>query len=292
MPLKINYKVLWLCSCMYFLLTSKVSICQTLDQTILKADSCLRKNNFVAAHKLYQRIYILHPGTFNEPLLIENLAKCSEILGQNDNAYSYYKQLRNRLTNDSLYAFYVLKEYQNGLISKEYRELYDGLKDIDTSIFNNDDLTHLKFYCGLICIQLNENYQAISYFKQILPHLSYKDSSTMIRLINDYKKNGHVNNNRIRNLSLLIPGLGQLALKDYKNASNSFLLNTLLVSGLAITSVNYSLLESLLFWAAPLTHYYFGGANSSSTLAINKQILSNNMYYNEFIRIFTSADFK
>ena len=70
---------------------------------------------------------------------------------------------------------------------------------------------------------------------------------------------------------MILPGLGQMYLHDYKNATHAFLLNAGLIGGLISTAIIHAPVDAVLFWFTPLSHYYLGNANAALELS-NKKI--------------------
>jgi tetratricopeptide (TPR) repeat protein len=93
-------------------------------------------------------------------------------------------------------------------------------------------------------IELLQNNDSV-YVKEIFKHLN-----------ETFRK---VNPHKAKVLSMILPGAGQLYLKDYKNAANSFLLNAAIITaGVHFASV-YTAVDAYLFTANWFWRYYKGG---------------------------------
>jgi hypothetical protein len=92
------------------------------------------------------------------------------------------------------------------------------------------------------------------------------------------KKTHYYSPKKAKTLSAILPGLGHLYIKDYKNAANSFVLNTGLLSLSIYTTVNYGWFEGLVLILPWWQKYYVGGFERAAILAKKRNEQQRNRF--------------
>lgn len=87
-------------------------------------------------------------------------------------------------------------------------------------------------------------------------------------------------------LSIILPGLGQAYVGDYKNAANSFLLTGAFVALYIYSSVNFGLIDAYISVFPWFNRYYMGGIKKAQTLANMKIAERRNKIYLEILNTF------
>lgn len=267
---------------------SYYSIClsaQSLKESLQIADSIVSIDEQYA-YGIYKRVYFFSDSLIEENVLIK-LSKHSLNLKKYEESIKYTKKLLQKSNKDSDEITYYQQLLNLYLLAENYNELYTYINLNDTIQNANIKIRYINlFYKGLACIKLNNKNEALHCFSELWTLEKDSIKKEEIRVLNKKyftSKNYNPLQGKVR--SLIIPGLGQLYAKDYKNAANSFVLNASIISLMFITANQYTLLQSLLFWNQPLLHYYLGGANVAATITSTKINSENQMIMDKYLNV-------
>ncbi len=250
--------------CLLFLINIfQFSKAQGIQELLDSANFELKQEHYKTAFNLYKRIdFFSDRNDFKW-----NMLKAAYLSKNFDDAYVLSKNmLDDTLYSDSL----VLLDYF--AVSALNTENYEFLLNEDYYGFADfiEFYPRYKQYCLLAYFRQKkwkETSDLINSLKTT-KGLSATKADSLLRILVELEK---INPEKIGNKSLLLPGLGQLYLRDYKNASHAFILNASLIGGLITTAVLHAPLDAFLFWFNPVSHYYLGNANAALELS-NKKI--------------------
>ena len=245
--------------CLLFLISLfQISYAQGINEMLDSANFELKRENYKSAFYLYKRIdFFSDRNDFKW-----NMLRASYLSKNFDDSYLLSKNmLDDNLFPDSL----ILLDYF--AVSALNTENYDVLLREDNYGFADYEWFYPKYkqYCLLAYFRQKKWKEANDLIQSLktIKLLNESKADSLGLIINEIHK---LNPDKIATKSLLLPGLGQLYLKDYKNASHAFLLNAGLFGGLMTTSILHAPIDGVLFWFTPISHYYLGNANAASEL--------------------------
>ncbi len=245
--------------CLLFLINLfQFSYGQGINELLDSANFELKRENYKTAFELYKRIdFFSDRNDFKW-----NMLRASYLSKNFDDSYLLSKNmLDENLFSDSL----ILLDYF--AVSALNTENYDILLNEDYYGFADYESFYpsYKQYCLLAYFRQKKWKEANDLIQSLktIKLLNESKADSLIITINEIVK---LNPDKIATKSLILPGLGQLYLKDYKNASHAFLLNAGLVAGLFTTAILHAPIDGVLFWLTPISHYYLGNANAASEL--------------------------
>jgi hypothetical protein len=250
--------------CLLFLINLfQTSKAQGIDELLDSANFELKQEEYKTAFYLYKRIdFFSDRNDFKW-----NMLKSAYLSKNFDDSYLLSKNmLDDTLYKDSL----VLLDYfaVSALNTENYdillNEDYYGFADYESFYPRYKQYCLLAYFRQKKWTESNELINSLKASKVL--NVSKADSLTF--LIYELLK---IEPEKIANKSLILPGLGQLYLHDYKNATHAFLLNAGLIGGLISTAIIHAPVDAVLFWFTPLSHYYLGNANAALELS-NKKI--------------------
>ncbi|MFY8019669.1 MAG: hypothetical protein ACOVP1_00675 [Bacteroidia bacterium] len=251
-----NWRIIclvWLISCSF------QGWSQELSKLIDSADKELEMGRPLQAFKLYKRI-AFYSGrndfewNYLQAAFQAKLYDESFVLAQN--------MIQKEAYEDSLYLF---KIYAISAINSANYQVFQS--DDPYEMSRDETLHQLYLHYGLLANfrqkKWPETFATLdTLVGKGMMRASHSDS--LKQILNNLLS---IQAKEIGNKSLIVPGLGQLALKDYKNASHAFLLNAGLISAMVVSSVIQTPLDGILFWLTPVSHYYIGNANAAYELA-------------------------
>lgn len=246
-----------------------ISLCktsaQTLDQTLVLADSAWGKGQFAQASSHYLRVIFFDSTQKNTAYCYAKVADCFAQTQQPDRAKQYYDLAYAAATTDSLRAEIILAKSLTLLTNYQYdhaaQELYNMPRQIPTMLKRRRDL-----YLGL-------TYFALENFDQSQLHLlnSVADCPAQqqaIKTIFEQQKTSRKKNVTLAKiLSIILPGAGQLYAHDTRNAINSLAINGVFVYLFVATGINYNFLSAAITVLPWLERYYVGGINKAAQSA-------------------------
>ncbi len=267
--------------CVLLLISAHTGQGQTVAETLQNTAQLCLAGKYAQAYPKLRRACFFADSSL-ETACLEQLGICAFKTGNFDEAASCYQQLKNNDdgTNFNYYLQWQLKSLLN---ANKFEEV---LKYSDTSLFDMDNdsiLANLLFYRVLACVGLNripEVTQTVRFLADSLLKCNPKSTDSLLAA---YARDCSLNPRGVYRKSLLLPGLGQLSIGDYRNASNAFILNAALISGFIVTASYHPLIDAALFWTLPVLHYYVGNAKAAGDLAVIRQQQYVSKYYQLFI---------
>ncbi|MBW8048773.1 MAG: hypothetical protein FVQ77_00220 [Cytophagales bacterium] len=112
------------------------------------------------------------------------------------------------------------------------------------------------FYLAVINFKIGALNSSERYFKQLTER---SDSAKIVKIFSEINKVNKIRPRAAKNLSMLLPGAGQIYYGDIKNGINSFVLNGLLVAAGVYFAFEYTVLDAILFTGPFFRRYYKGG---------------------------------
>ncbi len=245
---------------------------QTVDQTFMLAQEQLRLHNYEEALSAYHRVVYFDEGNYKFECAL-GIATCYTSLGENAKALNYFDVAASLAPSDSAKFEILFDKIESFLLDGKVKyarmELY-GISNC-TSKYFRDKYT---FYDAVISFRLEEYDAAWNGFAKLVP----KDEATRNVLDNLYQKNKRaerINPNTARWLSLF-PGLGQFYAGNYKDATNSLLLNAVFLTLYIHVSTTYSFVDGLLSVYPWFQRYYIGGFQNAKRIAIEMKNKKHN----------------
>jgi hypothetical protein len=250
--------------CLLFLINLfQTSSAQNINELLDSANLEFKQEHYKTALTLYKRI-----DFFSDRIDFKwNMLKAAYLSKNFDDSYLLSKNmLGDAIFKDSL----VLLDYF--AVSALNTEKYDVLLNEDYYGFADYESFYPKYkqYCLLAYFRQKKWSEASELIQSLkaAKGLNTSKSDSLTFILYELIK---IEPEKIANKSLLIPGLGQVYLGDYKNGTHAFLLNSGLIGGLICTAIIHAPVDALLFWFTPLSHYYLGNANAALELS-NKKI--------------------
>ncbi len=254
---------------------------QGIDETLDLAHKLFEMEQYESAVKLYRRVAFFGEDSLRASVYPQ-IARCYLYKGNYKESIFFYTLSSNTTSSDSLYNEYT---FQRALCYILLNRPYNALQEVysthmDSSLYF---LHKYHFYLGVINLKKNEI------------------SESQLHLLSASKSREHYNeiieaydnadlfkpNPRIaRNLSIILPGLGQLYSGDTFNAANSFLLNTGLAALMVRITIKQSFIDALLSIGPWFHRYYTGGYTRSKQIAISRQEEKRNDLLQELYLVF------
>ncbi len=257
------------------LFVSQVSSGQTLDKTFA----------------LFTKFYSLHDSTQiedigNRILFFDSLdlyrEKTEQMIGRSLEFAGHYKaasyHYKEAIFGDnSTAAIEGLARCQ--LATQNYYDCLKTLEKLESPTGNLFFLTASAYY-GLGRMDTCE-----ILFGKLVKNLSAVDSVALHKLLKTAAKNEKLNPIIARNLSIILPGLGQLYAGDIKNGINSMALNAFLIWGFIHTWQTYSFIDSYISVFPWFQRYYIGSAIHARDIAEKKKARKKEKYFDEIVKV-------
>lgn len=246
-----------------------ISLCttsaQTLDQTLVLADSAWQKGQFVEANGHYLRVIFFDSTQKYTAYCYAKAANCFAQTNDQTRAKQYYDLAYHAASTDSLRAEIILAKSLTLLTNYQYdyaaQELYNMPRQIPTMLKRRREL-----YLGL-------TYFALENFDQSQLHLlnSVADCPAQqqaIKTIFEQQKKARKKSVTLAKvLSTILPSAGQFYAHDTRNAINSLVINGVFIYLFVATGINYNFLSAAITVLPWLERYYVGGINKAAQSA-------------------------
>jgi tetratricopeptide (TPR) repeat protein len=255
---------------------------QDLIQTLKIAESLFSNSSFENAIIYYERVVYFEE--IKSPDILTKLGDCYFYTEKYDKALNSYNIAYNLekdtiKINDLLFKkasiFFLQGDYDIA-----YYEMHN-IYDINPYYVNKK-----KFYNGFINIEREEYEIAKSNFITAIG----SDTCLIIKINNSFnhffKQNKRLKTRKAKTLSYIMPGLGQLYIKDYKNAINSFVLNGSLLSLFIIVASKYSYINALFSAGVLFQRYYYGGIVKMDASVNKRKEIIKAILISEILKIF------
>lgn len=263
------------------LLASKANfiVAQNQQKYLQQADSFFIHNNYDAAFKIYDRMWffatanekqILAKNYLESAFQVQQFYSCLHIIHAIKNSEKIDLEIHQKL--QEIASYFNLQNYEECLhIIESYKE--------DSTVNFQTNLNYFKLLCEL---KLNRKDSVIQTANLLKKYASIPQQKAMDQLLENYQKAKQISPKKIHFFSLLIPGLGQIFIKDYKNAANAIALNGALIGAFLFTAQLYHWPQAALFWVFYVPHYYLGNGRSARDLTIQKNLKMQDTLYTDF----------
>jgi tetratricopeptide (TPR) repeat protein len=236
---------------------------QNVEESFQIAVNKMEQKKYEEALILLKRIAFFADSSF-KPLVYLQLGDVYAYQKSYSVAKSYYETAFFSTQNDSLKAEITFR--QSAMLLLEHQpDLMLKLVDYALPVFISSKINHRKnLYKTLAWIEKN-NFDSAQWYYQnsfLNPNLVAIDS-----IFNVAKKARFYAPQKAKILSAILPGLGQVYVKNYKNAVNSFVINAGLLSLSVYATLNYTWFEGCVLILPWWQKYYLGGLRRAALLA-------------------------
>lgn len=250
---------------------------QSLDQTVSFADNLYENQAFESAVEAYKRVLFFDTSGLYNNVIFPKIADCSYITKKYEEAASYYELSYFTTENDTLRNNYLLKKVSCYLIMQQYDYAQIELFNLTDNI-NDDQKRESNQLEAIMLFAKNDFEESEKKFKSLS-----KDSTIVDNLFRKNEKVSKISPRKARIMSIILPGLGQIYVGDYKNGINSFLLTAgLFTLGVRSALVNGPL-DAIISTIPWFQRYYQGGFNKAEIIAKAKIQEKRYKIYNELL---------
>ncbi len=256
---------------------------QTVQQSLVFADSLFTSGETVAALPVYQRVaYFLRPEV--DANILHRIADCMVATGDIEKALAYYDHSYFAQTNDSIKREIVLQKSACYLRTQNYKYALMELLSLENSA--DSEFEHRKnFYLGMVWFGMEDFEKAEGYFEKATDNALDKEKiSVMFSAKRQFYK---PDPKRASWLSVFLPGAGQIYSGETAAGINSLLLTGFFLGfGFYLVTVT-SPLDAIVTALPWFQRYYQGGFQRAAELAKNKRAENRNRVFNEVVSVIT-----
>lgn len=260
---------------------------QSLKETLAFADTLYAGNNYEAALRQYKRVLFFNATDNENGYVHQRLADCYFAVQNLEKSLFEYSIAYNLESSDSIKNEFTFKRVLIHTLMENYNDASMELLSMEDSL--SDYFSKRRsFYTGVIdLLQHDSTTKAkISFINS----LNATDSLSIKKVENLFS---HYHPNRphptvARILSIIIPGMGQLYIGDYKNAINSFILSGGLATLFMIVAVNYTFVDAFFGVMPHFQRYYFGGVKHAKSGALEKREYNRKKLLSDLYIVFES----
>jgi tetratricopeptide (TPR) repeat protein len=251
---------------------------QSVEQSKVFADDLYVSGAYQNALEVYNRVLFFDTAEVFSANIYPKIADAYYQTEQYAKANAFYDLAYNTSTDNILKNTYLLRKISGFLILKELDYAEIDFLSLDSTTLTTAQNTEKDLFSAIILFAKNDFETAEKAFLKIS-----KDSTVVQDLFVKNKKISRISPKKAKNLSRVIPGLGQLYVGDVKNGLNSFLLT----GGLMVLGIRGVLVNSLLdaaFSVGPwLQRYYKGGYEKAEAIAKAKILEKRFKIYNQLL---------
>jgi len=251
------------------ILSANIVRAQSLKETLAFADTLYAEKNYEAALRQYKRVLFFNETDNGTGYVHQRLADCYFAVQNLEKSLIEYSIAYNLESSDSIKNEFTFKRVLIHTLMENYNDASMELLSMDDSL--SDYFSKRRsFYTGVINLQCDSTTKAkISFINS----LNATDSVSIKKVKSLF---AHYHPNRphptmARILSIIIPGMGQLYIGDYKNAINSLILSGGLATLFMIVAVNYTFVDAFFGVMPYFQRYYFGGIKHAKSGALEKR---------------------
>lgn len=268
-----------------FSFLSQFCIGQTVQQTLIKADSLSAQKNYQSAEILYERLLFFADSNYLSPVY-ENTALCKMALNKFDEAADLFKLSSQFALSDSAYFSALLKQTICLIMSEQFTESQKILDEIKMAEAPDYYRKKAFFLAGVLEANWLDFKKASIDFDSCKSVLNANDRFALNNLLKQNQKSTNIHVNAAAIYSAFVPGLGQSLNGDFKNGINSFVLNAGFIAAFIYTGNQYNYLSSFLFYSFFFPRYYIGGITASKSIAEKKLKAEKTRFMNEYLKIY------
>lgn len=273
--------------CFFIILNLSKVQGQSVEKTFDYAQHEMETGNYENAIAAFQRVLYFGDKELKDKTYL-NLANCYRDNDSPNNAYEFYHIAYNRSDNDS-----VRTEI---LFLKSSTLLQLGKPNLSLSELLDHTYPESKYFKIKRDFYFGFNYYLSGKYDLSEKHLNLLSErlcpyakEEIARLFQKTEKAKRVNPDFARLLSMIVPGLGQAYIGDWKNAFNSFFLNSIIAGLGVIIGIHYGVVDAIISISPWLLRYYTGGFLAVEKLAKQKKSEKLNVIYHELLYLFSDC---
>ncbi len=265
---------------LFLTLTISSLLCngQTTVSSKAFADELFASKSYQNALEVYSRVLYFDTAQMLASEIYPKIAYAYYQTEQYAEANAYYDLAYNFASNQEIKNGYLLKKISGYLLlqQNDYAEI--DFLSIDSTYLLPHQIKEKTFFEAVLMFSKGEYSKSKSAFLKLT-----QDSLAVERLFLKNAKVSKISPKKAKNMSRIIPGLGQLYVGDIKNGLNSMLLTGgLMALGVRATIVNNFLDAS--FAVGPwLQRYYKGGYTKAESIAKAKILEKRFKIYNQLL---------
>jgi len=262
----------------FSLFVSKKLVAQNYQETLQFAFEQYDNENYTVALKTFQRLIFFNTDGDLLPLYIAagNIAIHEK---EYETAQFNFGLAYNIAESDSLKNELLFKKAYSQILSKKYQYAI-----IDLLAINDYDIItkqKLNFFLGTCYFGLEQFDRSKKYFENCLETGSKGAFDILFTHKNLYTPSPQ----KAKILSMILPGLGQFYIGNYKDGINSLALSLGLIFVGVRTATNSGVLFALVSVFPWYQRYYTGGFNKAERMAVLKRQNKRSDLYNKIIEI-------
>ncbi|GAB4404455.1 MAG: hypothetical protein OHK0039_04620 [Bacteroidia bacterium] len=241
---------------------------QDLHQTLAFASQRYAQGDAAGALRAYRRALFFAPDSL-EGADLRALADCYVQLGEPGAAQRYLDLAYARTRDDSLRQELLFQKALAYILAGQYDfaliELYTA--DAATPYFARKQ----AFFEGVVRFQKGAFAEAEQLFLRAIDSTAYPQQAAAIHaLFRENERLQRFKPSKVRWMSIIFPGLGQLYLGEYRHAVNSLVLTGGLIVLFGYASVTLTFVDAMISVMPWFQRYYAGGYQLAYTLAGQK----------------------
>jgi tetratricopeptide (TPR) repeat protein len=260
------------------LIISNILHAQTVEQSKVFADELYKEKSFQNALEVYSRVLFFDTAQIFSSQIYPTIAESYYQTMQYNQANQYFDLAYNVSNDASEKNGYLLKKISGYLILQQIDYAEIDFLSLDSTALTEVQKEEKDVFDAIITFAKGDYIKAKSAFLHIT-----KDSLAVESLFLKNDKVSKISPKKAKNMSRIIPGLGQLYAGDVKNGLNSFLLT----GGLVALGLRAAILNSVFdaaFAAGPwIQRYYKGGYTKAETIANAKILEKRFKIYNQLL---------
>lgn len=271
-----RYALLLGFSLLFFL--QKPALSQDLSTSVKIADSLFQANQIGQAIKLYKRIAFFDKEEKYDSITFSRLAYCYYQQQDYQNAARYFEYSYN-VTED---VNYLYDQSLMQILSSDYKLAKLGLLNISS---NDDEVLKARKLAllSMVSFKLEDFEAANQYLTSFYKHTPADDSLGFDLIASTAKIKKRYKKSKVKAMSLIIPGSGQMYCGDFKEGFNSLGI-TVLFGGIYFRVVSsLGLLDAFLSVLPWYQKYYLGGYMKAGVIAVNKQQELLDLLFNDMV---------
>jgi tetratricopeptide (TPR) repeat protein len=260
------------------LIISNLLQAQSVEQTKAFADELYKEKSFQNALEVYNRVLFFDTAQVFSAQIYPTIAESYYQTSQYAQANQYFDLAYNISSNAVEKNGYLLKKISGYLILQQIDYAEIDFLSLDSTSLNSTQKAERAVFEAIITFAKGDFLKS----KTAFLHLS-KDSIAVEKLFSKNDKISKISPLKAKNMSRVIPGLGQLYVGDVKNGLNSFLLT----GGLLALGIRGALTNNLFdaaFASGPwIQRYYKGGYTKAESIAKSKILERRFKIYNQLL---------
>ena len=261
-----------------------MALAQSLEQTVALADEQVTLNNYEGALRHYRRALFFDDGS-QRLALCQKLADCYLQLGNTKQGTYFldaaYAAVPESASADSLKNELIFDKTAALIRAGDYNFAQLELLNLNPSLPPEFDRKR-TFYTAVIHFQLEDFEASKTAFLALCGHVE-GNADRIDALFEQNRKLKRINPNKVRMMSVIVPGLGQFWCGDVKNGLNSLLLTGGFAALFVAVGAEFTLIDALVSVMPWYQRYYIGGYQKAYEIAQNKVQSKRNVIYQQLL---------